>query len=214
VADLVAEVAEDRSVRLAELFAHLLAVGVIGLGEVERDHAAGVTGGDRLGAAGQQLEGQAALALAPALDRQPELAELEQQPALGLLGDAPLVDRLGVVVGRARAGQQTPGAQLALGVHEPVAADDVEVRAARPRAGRQGQELAPWPVEPELGAAAQARGVLEEDELSTGSAGEGAHGPASVARVATIAARPIAYAAAASAQTPVQCQLCHASPGR
>ena len=71
--------------------------------------------------------------------------------------------------------------RVALGrVDEPVAAGQLEVRAAR-RARAQGDELAPPRLEPEVGAAAQADGVLEEDELSAGVAGEGAHGRARVA---------------------------------
>jgi hypothetical protein len=97
----------------------------------------------------EQLEGQAALALVPALHRQPELAELEEQPALGRLGVAEALDPLGVVVGRARAGERAARAQLARRVDEPVAAGQLEVRAAR-RARAQGDELAPPGLEPEV----------------------------------------------------------------
>ena len=44
VPDLVAQVPDDRAVLLAELLADQVAVGVVGLGEVERHDATGVTG--------------------------------------------------------------------------------------------------------------------------------------------------------------------------
>ena len=47
VADLVAEVAEHGAIRLTELLADELAMGVIGLGEVEGDHA-GIVSGDHV----------------------------------------------------------------------------------------------------------------------------------------------------------------------
>jgi len=97
----------------------------------------------------EQLEGQAALALAPALDRQPQLAELEEQPALGRLGVAEALDPLGVVVGRARAGEPAARTQLARRPDQPVAAGQLEVRAAL-GARAQGDELAPPRLEAEV----------------------------------------------------------------
>ena len=191
MADLVAEVPEHGAVGLAELLAQRLAMRVVGLGHVERDDAVGVAGGHRRALAGEQLEGQAAVALAPALHGQAQLAELEEQPALGRLGHAELLERLAIVVGRARAREPAARAQLPLAGDEPVAAGRPEVRAARDGAVER-QDLAPLPVEAELGGAAQAGGVLEEDELSAGGAGEGAHGRARVVAVATSAARPSA----------------------
>jgi hypothetical protein len=124
-------------------------VRVVGLGHVERDDAVGVARRHGPAIAGEQLEGQAALALAPALDRQAQLAELEEQPALGRLGVAEALDPLGVVVGRARAGEPAARAQLPRRLDEPVAAGQLEIRAAR-RAGAQGDELAPLRLEPEV----------------------------------------------------------------
>jgi hypothetical protein len=147
--DLVAEVPQDGAIRLAQPLAQRLAVRVVGLVHVERDDPVGVARRHLATVAGEQLEGQAALALAPALDRQPQLAELEEQPALGGLGVAEALDPLDVVVGRARAGEHAARAQLACRVDEPVAAGQVEVRAAR-GARVQGDELALPGREPEV----------------------------------------------------------------
>jgi hypothetical protein len=149
VTDLMAEVPEHGPVALAQLLAQGLAMRVVGLCHVERDHAGGVAGRDRRALAGEQLEGQAALALAPALHRQRELAELEEQPALGRLGDAELLERLGVVVGGSRAREPAARAQRPLARDEPVAAGRFEVGAAG-GAGAQGDELVPLRLEPEV----------------------------------------------------------------
>ena len=149
MADLVAEVPEHGPVGLAELLAQRLAVRVVGLGHVERDDAVGVAGGHGPAIAREQLEGQSAVALAPALHRQRQLAELEEQPALGRLGVAEALDPLGVVVGRARAGEPAARAQLARRADQPVAAGQLEVRAAR-GARAQGDELAPPRLEAEV----------------------------------------------------------------
>ena len=73
----------------------LLAGDRVGLGEVERDDAVGVAGGDRLGRAREHVERE------PAAERQPELEQLEHEPALGRLGGGPLGEG---VVGRAACG--------------------------------------------------------------------------------------------------------------
>jgi hypothetical protein len=64
VAGLVAQVAEDGAVRLAQLGAAPLAAGGVGLGQVEDDHAVGVTGRHALALAGEEVEGDGALAIA------------------------------------------------------------------------------------------------------------------------------------------------------
>ena len=63
MADLVAEVAEQRAVGLVHLDAALSRIGVVGLGEVERDDAVLVAGHHRraAGQRAQQVEHQAAL---------------------------------------------------------------------------------------------------------------------------------------------------------
>jgi hypothetical protein len=142
-------VPEDGAVGLAQLLAQRLAVHVVGLGHVERHDPVGMARGHRPSVAGEQLEGQAAVALAPAAHRQRQLPELEEQPALGRLGVAEALDPLGVVVGRARSGEPAARAQLPRRLDEPVAAGQLEIRAAR-RAGAQGDELAPLRLEPEV----------------------------------------------------------------
>ena len=62
VPDLVAEVPEQRAVRLVHRDAQLLAVHVVALGEIEGDHAVVVAGEHLLVLAGQQVERQPVLA--------------------------------------------------------------------------------------------------------------------------------------------------------
>ena len=131
MADLVAQVAEHGPVGLAHLLAHRRPVGVVGLGQVEGDDAVGVPGGHRLGRAREQVEGEPALVAVARADRQPELAELEQQPALRRLGHAQLAQPELVAVGGPGAGERAGEAELALLVDEPVAAP----RARRWRTG-------------------------------------------------------------------------------
>ena len=85
--DLVAEVAEQRAVRLVHRHPQLLAVHVVALGQVQGDDAVVVAGDHLLELAGQQVERQPVLrVLVAADDRQPQLDQLDDQPALGLLG--------------------------------------------------------------------------------------------------------------------------------
>ncbi len=124
VADLVAEVAEHRAVRLAEPHAQRLAVGVEGLREVDRDHAVRVADDHGLAAAaGQQVEGQAALPLVVRHDGQAEGEQLHQQPAQvdGRVGELLQGDR---VVGVRAPADQPAGeaaARLVVRGHHPVA---------------------------------------------------------------------------------------------
>ena len=78
MADLVAEVAEHRAVRLAEPHPQRFAVGVQRLDEVDGDDAVGVA--DRhllaLAVARQQIERQAAVAAPERVDRQADVAQL------------------------------------------------------------------------------------------------------------------------------------------
>ena len=97
-----------------------------------------------------------------------------------------------IVVGRARAREPAARAQLARRASTSQLQPASSRFAQRAAPALSGDELAPLAVEAELGAAAQAGGVLEEDELSAGGAGEGAHGRARVARAATSAAAPTA----------------------
>ena len=87
VPDLVAEVPEQGAVGLVHGDAQLLAVHVVALGEVEGDDAVGVAGRHRVLVAREQVEGQPTLGVgAPVGDRQPELQQLDDEPALGPLG--------------------------------------------------------------------------------------------------------------------------------
>ena len=81
VADLVAEVAEHRAVRLAKSDPQRLAIVVERLDDVDRDDAARVADDHLLagGAAGQQIEGQPAVDLPERIDGQPDVVELVHQ---------------------------------------------------------------------------------------------------------------------------------------
>ena len=57
--DLVAEMAEQRAVGLAHLVPAPLALGVVGLGEVDGDEPVVVAGQHRRGAVGEKIEGEA-----------------------------------------------------------------------------------------------------------------------------------------------------------
>ena len=107
VPDLVAEMAEQRAVGLVHRDPQLLAVHVVALGEVQGDHAVVVAGEHLLVLTGQQVERQAVLrVLVAADDRQLQLVQFDDQPALGLLGGRECGQRLGVVVVGAGPGQR------------------------------------------------------------------------------------------------------------
>ena len=102
MAELVAEMAEQRAVVLAHLGAHLLALGGIGLGDVERDQAVVMAGQHMLAGRratqqriGEEIEGDANLVAGVGLgaDRQAEgeqridgalLCRLDPDPALAV----------------------------------------------------------------------------------------------------------------------------------
>ena len=58
MADLVAEMSEQRAVRLVHRDAQLFAVHVVALGEIQCDHAVFLTGEHLLELAGEQVERQ------------------------------------------------------------------------------------------------------------------------------------------------------------
>ena len=199
VADLVPQVAEHRSVGLLHLLAHRDPVRVVGLGEVERHDPVGVAGRHRLDRAREQIEGELVVAVAR-LDREAQLAELEQQPPLRRLGDPEGGQTVPVGVGGAGASERAREAEPAGLLDEPVAAGDLGVlapveRLVRSLAGQRDQPVAARlereqrasrPFEAELGVAVQAAVVLEEDLLAAVVTGEGAHraGQGSGARIA------------------------------
>ena len=87
MADLVAEMPEQRAVRLVHRFAQLCAVDVVALGQIQRDHTVVMAGEHLVLLAGQQVEREAVLRVfVAAHDRQLQLVKLGDQPALGLLG--------------------------------------------------------------------------------------------------------------------------------
>ena len=95
VRDLVAEMAEQRAVGLAHLPPHALALGIVGLGEVDGDEAVVVAGHHRLGRRAvrrqlrQEVERQPVLRILQlGLQRQPELEQRVEQPVLGELDPA------------------------------------------------------------------------------------------------------------------------------
>jgi len=98
VADLVPEVPEQGAVGLVHRHPQLLAVHVVALGQVQRDHPFVVAGDHLLELAGQQVERQP-------VDRQLQLVQLGDQPAFGLLGDRERGQRVQVVVAGSGAGQ-------------------------------------------------------------------------------------------------------------
>ncbi len=61
MADLVAEMAEQRAVRLVHRHSQLLAVHIVTLGEVKRDHPVVMAGEHLLEFTGEQVERQAVL---------------------------------------------------------------------------------------------------------------------------------------------------------
>jgi hypothetical protein len=142
VRDLMAQVSQDGPVGLTELMAARLALHRVGLVEVEGYHAVGVAGADRCLCAGEQVERQATLLLAPAHHGQAELREFEEQAAA-------------VVVRRAGAGQRAARAVRPSVRQEAVAAGDPIVGTAPVRA-RHSDDPASVPVEAELLVAVQA----------------------------------------------------------
>jgi hypothetical protein len=78
VPDLVAEMAEQRAVRLGHRDPQLLAVHVVALGEIQCDDTVFVAGEDLLLLAGQQIECESVLrVLVAADDRQLQFHQLE-----------------------------------------------------------------------------------------------------------------------------------------
>ena len=115
----MAEMPEQRPVVLAHLRAHLLALGGVRLGDVERDQSVVVTGQDMLAArsgtvrVGEEIEGQSHLVAGIRLrpDRQSErqqridrplLGRLDAGPAFAVAGDRQVRDDLVEDAGRGR----------------------------------------------------------------------------------------------------------------
>ena len=94
VADFVAEVADQRAVRLVHLLADALAFDRVGLADVDRDQAVGVAGEDRfVGRVRLEVELQRVLA-ADVLGRvaEAEVVELVEELPFGELELGPAID--------------------------------------------------------------------------------------------------------------------------
>ena len=130
MADFVAEVADQRAVRLVHLLADALALDRVGLVEVDRDQAVGVAGEDRVfGRVGFEVELQRQL-VAHVFGRvtEAEVVELVEQLPLGELEVGPAV----VIAFDAEVGND---------VVEPagLAEADAGERIGDDRAGRRGR---------------------------------------------------------------------------
>jgi hypothetical protein len=151
VPDLVAEVAEQRAVRLVHSLAAALTLAGVGLGDVDGDEARVVArdhpGRARVRGVGKHVEQEALGVFLPAGKRQAKLQEGIEQAALGSLQAAPAVE-----VGRVR--QVGNGAVVPAGLaegrgvglgHEPVAGPVLRV-AAEPPGRSRPVERVPRPV--------------------------------------------------------------------
>jgi hypothetical protein len=132
VPDLVAEVSQQRAVRLVHLDSQLLAVHVVAFREIYCDDPVFVSGQDLLVCAGQQPESQPVVRILIVADnRQFELVQLDDQPTLGCFGSGEVREAAGVsIVGpfdsqRARHAEQ---ARL-INRDQPVAFGDMAIGA-------------------------------------------------------------------------------------
>lgn len=200
VPDFVAEVAEQGAVWLVHFYAQLLAMRVVRLGEIQRDHAVLVSGGDPVCRTGEQIERETGFrVLVAADDRQSEFRQLHDQSALGRFGLGEGLQARGVEVVRAGAGQmaglaehRTTGHGCTIGdLHQPIALRDMQVvaqaepapvhRAARMSVRLRGggigdhQQCAIGEAETQWAGTRQAHGVLEGQLLAAVRTGEIAH---------------------------------------
>ena len=179
VPDLVAQVSEQGAVRLGELHPQGLAVRVVALGEIDRDHAAVVPGDHRRrprSTAGRR-RARARGSTRARRRRQAEVVELEDQPAFGRLGcgERGQPGRVGVV--GTGAGELAAAAQPVRrrpGRPASCTGRSSRLRAA-PRRFVEHDELGCAAVEAQPRPAGHAHEVLEEDQTAAGAAGEGAH---------------------------------------
>ena len=110
MADLVAEVAEQRAVRLVHRHPQLLPMNVVAFGEVDGDDAVVMTGDHLLGGAGQQVERQTVFGiLLPGDHRQMQFAQLSDQPSLGRFGLGERQQSMLIGIRRSGAGQRAGG---------------------------------------------------------------------------------------------------------
>jgi hypothetical protein len=130
VADLVAEMPEERAVRLRHVAAMAFAFGVVGLGDVDGDQAAGMTRDDlrafleHRARAGEEVEGEPLFGvLGLAHQRQAEAHESVDEAVLGGLQALPEQKVFGRIEVRYRPVEATSAAEgvRAVGGHQPVA---------------------------------------------------------------------------------------------
>jgi hypothetical protein len=90
VRDLMTEMAKQGAIGLAHLVAAPLALGVVGLGEIDGDQAVFVPGQHRRRAIGEKIEGHAFRVFGAGGEGQSQLQERVEQPVLGGLHHAPM----------------------------------------------------------------------------------------------------------------------------
>ena len=141
-------------------------MGVVALRQVKGDDAVLVAGDDLPLTAGEQVERKADVAVAH-LDRELQLIEPEDQPALGCLGNPVLPEPHCVTISWPGPCQRAAEAQpdCRRGIGDPVASAAVEVGADRV-IGANSRHGALLARVPDRSAARDAHGVLEK-ELGT-----------------------------------------------
>jgi hypothetical protein len=191
-------VTEHRAIRLTEVLTDLLAVGVVGFGEVERDHSPVVPGHHvLLGCRGPELERHPAFGIIRLPDDvEPQGVELMDQSPFRHLDVGELGKSLHVTVVGSHRGEAAAHAPL-VGVverHQPVARRRLQIRTApigrvfvageavgTDRLGliraHHHVEVARRRLVAELGRAAQATGVVEEQDLMAHGTPERPHTP-------------------------------------
>ena len=133
VTDLVAEVAEQRAVRLVHRDAQLLAVHVVTLGKIQGDHAVFVAGEHLLELAGQQVERQPVLRVHVAADDRQLEVDAVRRPAAAWPSrrprtrPSPRCRRRWAGCGSARTTCTAPADRLHL--DQPIAFGDMQIRA-------------------------------------------------------------------------------------
>ena len=138
VADLVAQMPQHGSVRLAELLADELPVCVVGLGQVEGDHAGLVPGGHVAAPRREELERHAPLLVDRATDDgQAQRHQLVEESAFGRLGVGEGSERIDLVVVGAHGREPAARAQRSAVIvgDQPVAPGHELVRASAVPAG-------------------------------------------------------------------------------
>ena len=194
--DLVAEMTEQRAVRLAHRLALTFTLGGVGLGRVEGDEAAGVPGQDRRllrrGTDGgrQEIECETVGIFGPGFQRQAQPQQRIEQSALGEFDLTPMPEVLGTCeIGNGAVMAAGRAKRLGIvGGHEPVADIMLDI-GAKPILLRRRRECTPRAVDlfqrgdgfpfrqvTQPQAAALTAGIFEIERLSAVLALEKLHG--------------------------------------